>query len=297
MRRAARAAVDLGRATFDALVVHRAPSRAAALAYYTFFSIAPVVIIAIAVAGIVFGHDEAWGAIRRQLHGLIGATATQAVQDLVTGANGPRSGVIATLLGSLALLFGATGVFAELQDALNVIWNAPPLKIHGVLGFFRTRFLSFVMVLGVGFLLLVSLLVNVALSTFCHWVGECTRSIGHSLNSGVSFLVITVMFALIFKLLPDLKVAWRNVWLGAALTAALFTLGKYVLGLVLGRTAILSTYGAAASLAAFLLWVHYSSMILLVGAELSHAIAARDQGSAKVDARTPQRHQLRDSHA
>lgn len=297
MKRVTHAALDVGRATFDALLADRTPTRAAALAYYTFFSIAPVVIIAIAVAGIVFGHDAAQGAISQQLEGLIGGTAARAVEDLITGASGPRSGVIATLLGSLALLFGATGVFAELQDALNVIWKAPPLKIHGVLGFFRTRFLSFAMVLGVGFLLLVSLMVNVALSTFCEWVGQCTRSIGQSLSSGVSLVVITAMFALIFKLLPDVKVAWRDVWLGAAVTAVLFTLGKYVLGLVLGRTTILSTYGAAASLAAFLLWVHYSSMILLLGAELSHAIAARGERSAKADAARPQRQQLRDSHA
>ena len=257
------------------MIADRTSTMAAALAYYTFFSIAPVVIIAVAVAGVVFGPDTARGEISLQLNGLIGVDGAQAVEALVKGASGPRSGVVATLIGLVAILFGATGVFAELQDALNVIWKAPPLKINTVVAFFRTRFLSFTVVLGIGFLLLVSLMASVAVSALCSWAGQWTEWIGQSLTSVLSLAITTGLFALIFKLLPDAKVAWRDVWLGAVLTAGLFTLGKYVLGLVLGQATVLSTYGAAASLAAFLLWVYYSSMILLLGAELSHAIATR----------------------
>jgi membrane protein len=260
--------VALGRETFAALITDRAMTMAAALAYYTFFSIAPVVIIAVAVAGLVVGHEPAQGVVRTNLTDLVGPQAAEAVEALVKGASGPQSGVLATLLGAAALIFGATGVFAELQDALNVIWKAPRRKMNGVLAFLRTRALSFAIIVGIGVLLMVASLVSLALSKAYEWVGR-------SINSGLMFVVTAALFALVFKVLPDVKVAWRDVWFGAAVTASLFTLGKYALGLVLGQAFVLSTYGAAASLAAFLLWVYYSSMILLLGAELSHAIAAR----------------------
>ncbi|MHB8879552.1 MAG: YihY/virulence factor BrkB family protein, partial [Myxococcaceae bacterium] len=223
--------------------------------------------------GFVFGHDPVHGEISRRLGGVIGVAGGQAVEALVKGASVPQTGVVATALGLVALVFGATGVFAELQDGLNVIWKAPPRKINGVLAFFRTRAISVAVVLGIGLLVLASLMVSVALSA----LGE---GVGQPLNSAFSFVVTAVLFALIFKLLPDVKVTWRDVRVGATITAVLFTLGNYALGLVLGQAMILSTFGAAASLAAFLLWVYYSSMILLIGAELSHAISVRARGPA-----------------
>lgn len=275
MRRALQTTKEVLFATLAAFTEDRVATMAAALAYYTFFSIAPLILIAIAIAGAIFGDDAARGALSEQMAGLVGQQTAEAIEGLVASASGPRSGVLASLGGAVAILFGATGVFAELQDALNTVWKAPPVQRNAVTSFFRTRFRSFTVVLGVGFLLLVSLLVSVALSTVCGWFGECTAGFARVVESIISFVITTVLFALIFKLLPDVKVEWRDVLLGAAITAVLFTLGKFALGLVLGRTTFLSTYGTAASLAALLLWVHYSSMILLIGAELSHEISVR----------------------
>lgn len=248
---------------------------AAALAYFTFFSIAPMIIVVIAVAGLFFGQEAASGALSQHMEGLVGRASAQTIEDLVQSASSKKSGVLATVLGVLTIIFGATGVFAELQESLNKVWKAPPLKINRVAGFFRTRFLSFSVVLGVGFLLLVSLLISVAISTACGWMGRCDEAVGRVTEFSVGFGVTTVLFAMIFKLLPDVKVAWRHVWQGALVTAVLFTIGKTILGWALGNTSILSTYGTAASLAALLLWVHYSSMILLFGAEISYVIARR----------------------
>ncbi len=253
----------------------RVGTMAGALAYFTFFSIAPMVIVVIAVAGLVFGHEAASGALSHHMEGLVGHDSAQAIQSLVQSASGKKSGVLATIIGVITIIFGATGVFSELQDSLNKVWKAPPLKINKVLGFFRTRFLSFSVVLGVGFLLLVSLLISVAISTVCSWMGRCDELVGRVTEWTAGFGITTLLFALIFKLLPDVKVAWRHVWQGALVTAVLFTAGKWILGWVMGHTSMLSTYGAAASLAALLLWVYYSSMILLFGAEISHVIAMR----------------------
>ena len=228
-----------------------------------------------ALAGLFFGHEAAQGALSQNMESLVGKASAEAIQGLVASASGKKSGLIASIGGIIAILFGATGVFAELQESLNNIWKAPPLKINRVVGFFRTRFLSFSVVLGVGFLLLVSLMISVGLSSFCGWSGQCDESFGRVAAWAVGFGVTTLLFALIFKLLPDVKVAWRHVWQGALLTAVLFTIGRTILGWVLSQTSILSAYGTAASLAALLLWVHYSSLILLLGAELSYVIANR----------------------
>lgn len=265
--------------TLTAVSEDRVTTMAAALAYFTFFSIAPVIIIAIAIAGALFGDEAARGALSDQLRGLVGKSTADAVEELVRHANHPGRGVLATLGGAVAMLFGATGVFAELQQALNTIWRVPAVERSFVESFFRARFRSFTVVLGVGFLLLVSLLVSVALSTVCGWVGECTAGFARVAESVVSFGITSALFGLIFKLLPDVRVSWRDVWVGATLTAVLFTVGKYVLGWVLGRSSFLSAYGTAASLAALLLWVHYSSLILLVGAELSHVLSRRTGGA------------------
>lgn len=275
MKRALRSVWDVIRTTLSAVSTDRVGTMAAALAYFTFFSIAPVIIVAIAIAGLVFGPEAAQGALSRQLESLVGHATAEAVEGLVQSASGKKSGVIATVIGGLAIIFGATGVFAELQDALNTVWKAPALKINRVAAFLRTRFLSFSVVLGVGFLLLVSLVFSVALSAVCEWMGRCDETVGRVTESAVSFFFTAVLFGLIFKLLPDVNVSWRHVWQGSILTAVLFTLGKQILGWVLSQTPILSTYGTAASLAALLLWVHYSSLILLLGAELSHTLATR----------------------
>ena len=275
MMRRLRVVWDVIGATLTAFMNDRVGTMAAALAYFTFFSIAPMIIVAIAVAGLFFGQEAAQGALSHQLESLVGKVSAEAVEDLVKSASGKKSGVLATIMGTLAIMFGATGVFAELQESLNTVWKAPALKINKVAGFFRTRFLSFSAVLGVGFLLLVSLMTSVALSTICEWMGQCDATVGKVTERLVSFGITTVLFGFIFKLLPDVKVAWRHVWLGAVVTAVLFTIGKSILGYVLSQTSVLSTYGTAASLAALLLWVHYSSLILLLGAELSYVIASR----------------------
>lgn len=286
MKRALRSVWDVIRTTLSAVSTDRVGTMAAALAYFTFFSIAPVIIVAIAIAGLVFGPEAAQGALSRQLESLVGRATAEAVEGLVQSASGKKSGVIATVVGALAIIFGATGVFAELQDALNTVWKAPALKISRVAAFLRTRFLSFSVVLGVGFLLLVSLMFSVALSAVCEWMGRCDETIGRVTESAVSFFFTAVLFGLIFKLLPDVNVSWRHVWQGSLVTAVLFTIGKQILGWVLSQTPILSTYGTAASLAALLLWVHYSSLILLLGAELSHTLATRkgERPERQVDA-------------
>lgn len=274
-------------ATLNSVAEDRVTSMAAALAYFTFFSIAPVVIIAIAIAGAIFGDEAARGALSAQLEGIVGKPTADIVENLVKSANGPRRGALATLAGALAILFGATGVFAELQDALNTVWKVAPKKRHFVASFFRARFRSFTVVLGVGFLLLVSLLISVALSTVCGWFGECSAGFARLAETSISFLITTLLFGLIFKLLPDTRVSWRDVWHGAAITSVLFTLGKYALGWVLGRSTFLSAYGTAASIAALLLWVHYSSLILLVGAELAHELSVRARRHKPAEPRAP----------
>ena len=242
MRRLLRGTIDVIKQTLADSSKDRVPTMAAALAYFTFFSIAPVVIVAIAVAGLVFGQEAAQGAISRALQDLIGKASAETVEDLVQHASRARqSGVVATVSGLLAIIYGATGVFAELQTSLNAVWNAPELKINKVLAFFRTRFLSLSVVLGVGFLLLVSLMISVALSSVCGWVGSCDEAIGRTVEWVVSFFITAGLFGLIFKVLPDVKVAWRHVWHGALLTAVLFTIGKNILSFVLSQTSIRST--------------------------------------------------------
>ena len=275
MKSALRAVKEVLSQAFTQMSEDRVGTMAAALAYFTFFSIAPMIIVVIAVAGMVFGQEAAQGALSRSLESLVGAGTAEAVENLVQSASGKKSGLIATFTGALAIIFGATGVFAELQESLNAVWKAPKLKINRFVGFFRTRFLSFAVVLGVGFLLLVSLMLSVALSSVCDWMGKCEESVGRTAEWTVGFGVTMVLFGLIFKVLPDVKVSWRHVWQGALLTSILFTIGRTLLGWVLGQTSVLSTYGTAASLAALLLWVHYSSLILLLGAEVSHVIATR----------------------
>lgn len=259
-----------------------APTFAASLSYYTLFSVAPMLVIAVSVAGMVFGEDAARGQIQAQLTELMGSTGAQMIGQMMISARQPGTGLVATALGLVVLVFGATGVFVQLQDALNHIWDVKPRPRNGVINFLRTRVLSFAMVLGIGFLLLVSLVVSAVLAAvgawFAHLVPAGWAVLWQAVNFGVSFAVITVLFALMYKLLPDTHVAWRDVWLGAAVTSLFFTLGKLGIGLYLGRSSVASSYGAAGSLAVVLVWVYYSAQILFFGAEFTQ-VYARQHGS------------------
>lgn len=255
---------------------------ASSLAYYTVFSLAPLLIIAIAVAGAIFGEEAARGEIVGQIQGLVGKEGAQVIETAIDNAARPGSnGGIASLISAVALLFGATGVFAELQDALNTIWEVEPKPGRGIKNFIKKRVLSFSMVLGIGFLLMVSLLVNAVLSALSIYMNGLIPGVEwlwQLLNLGISFAVISVMFALIYKFLPDVKITWRDVAIGAIITALLFTLGKWGLGLYLGRGTFSSTYGAAGSLVIILVWVFYSAQILFFGAEFTQ-VYARKYGS------------------
>jgi membrane protein len=254
-----------------------APSMGAALAYYTLFSLAPMLLIVIAIAGMLFGAEAARGEIMTQLGGLIGPDGAQAVQGLLESANKPAAGVVASVVGLLTLLIGATSVFAELQSALDRIWRAPAARQStGIIGLLRTRLLSFGMILAIGFLLLVSLVISAALSALGQWWGawfEGWELVLQVVNIGVSLMITTVLFALIYKILPRVRVAWRDVWIGAGVTALLFTFGKFVIGLYLGKAGVDSAFGAAGSLVIIMVWVYYSAQIFLLGAEFTWLFA------------------------
>ncbi len=249
------------------------PLLAAALAYYTLFSLAPLLLIAIAIAGAVFGEEAAHGEIVGQIQGLVGREGAAAIEAMIQNAQKPGSGgTIATLISVAVLLFGASGVFGQLQTALNTIWEVKPQPGRGVKSFMQARFLSFAMVLVIGFLLLVSLVLSTVLAALGHfftgWIGDYVV-LGSLLNFLLSFAVITVLFAAIYKFLPDAEMPWKNLWVGAAVTALLFNIGKFLLGLYLGNSSVGSTYGAAGSLVVLLVWVFYSAQILLIGAEFT----------------------------
>jgi len=253
---------------------------AAALAYYTAFAIAPLLVIAIAIAGFFFGDEAARNQVGHQVSGLLGETAGNAVNDMVQRANSNESGgIVATIIGIATLLFAASGVFGELQNSLNTIWEVAPKPNQGFMATIKQRFFSFAMVLGVGFLLLVSLVISAALGAVGQFFGGSEPTlIWKVINFIISFGVTSALFALIFKYLPDVKVRWSDVWIGAVATALLFTIGKAALGWYLGRSSTTSTYGAAGSFVALLLWVYYSAQILFLGAEFTQ-VYARAYGS------------------
>lgn len=251
---------------------------AAALAYYTIFSIAPLLIIVIAIAGSVFGEDAARGAIEQELQGLLGSTGAQVIQTAIQNASKPHQGAIASIISIFVLLFGATGVFAELQNALNTIWNVqvkPGRKVRNIV---RQRFLSFAMVLGIGFLLLVSLVISAILATLVNYFKNVIPGVDllwRLVNVGLGFIVTTMLFGLIFKVLPDVKIKWSDVLTGAALTAILFSIGRFLLGEYLGKSSLSSTYGAAGSIVVILVWVYYTAQILFFGAEFTQVYAQK----------------------
>ncbi len=278
--------LGLFKQTITEFTANKVPRLGAALAYYTIFSLAPLLLIVIAIAGLAFGHDAAQNKIFEQLHSVLGANTAAGVQDMVKNAAKPKSGTIATVLGIVTLLLGASGVFGQLKDALNTIWDVKPKEGRGIMGMVKDRFLSFAMVLGLGFLLLVSLVIDTAIAAMGKYAGNHLpggAALWHIVELAFSFVVIAVLMAGIFRLLPDLKIEWRDVWLGAALTSLLFVLGKFALGIYFAKSAVGSSFGAAGSLVLVLLWVYYSAQLLLFGAEFTQ-VYARAHGSLKAEA-------------
>jgi membrane protein len=257
-----------------------APSMGAALAYYTIFSLAPLLVIVIAIAGLVFGEEAARGQIMVQLQGLMGADAARAIETLLEGAGSNKTGgAIATIVGFLTLLLGATTVFGELQNDLDRIWKAKPRDGSGIWNFLRTRLLSFGLILAIGFLLIVSLVVSAALAALGkYWsglLGGGMEVLLHAIDFVLSFAVLTGLFAIIYKMLPRVPIAWRDVWTGAAFTSLLFGIGKLLIGLYIGKSGVASSYGAAGTVVLLLVWVYYSAQIFLLGAEFTKVYAQR----------------------
>jgi membrane protein len=236
-----------------------------------------LLVISIAIAGLVFGHEAAQGQILDQLRGLLGEQSGKAIQEMVQKTSAqPSTGAVATVVGVITLLIGASSVFGQLQTSLNAVWGVEPKPGRGVMGIIKDRILSFGFILVVGFLLLVSLILTAGLAAIGKWFGGMLpggEAFAQILNFVLSLAVITCLFAMIFKYLPDAKIAWRDVWVGAFITALLFTIGKFVLGLYLGKSSVASSFGAAGSLIILLLWVYYSSQILFFGAEFTQVYA------------------------
>ena len=271
---------NLLKLTYQGWKADRASRLAAALAYYTIFSLAPLLVIVIAVAGLIWQRDAVQAAVMSQIGGLVGSQGAEFVSSLLEGASNPAEGILATIVGIITLLFGALGVFNALHDSLNAIWE---VKEEETKGFWNSvkkvivnRFLSFTMILGIGFMLLVSLVISTSISALGTWIGGLLpfhEVILQIINLVISIGVITVFFALIFKVLPDANVAWRDVWVGAFVTALLFSIGKTLIGLYLGSSAVASSFGAAGSLVLLLLWIYYSAQILFFGAEFTQVYA------------------------
>ena len=258
---------------------HKDARLGAALAYYSVFSVGPLVLVAIAVAGLAFGQDAVRGEVSAQIRGLLGETGAQALDAMLADASKPRDGMLATILGIGTLLFAATGVVVQLKDALNTVWEVEAPKGVGVWHFARTYLVSLAGVLSLGFLLLISLILTAALAAAGKYVAPyLPEGAMHVAGFALSFGVITLLFAMMFKWLPDTAVAWRDVWLGAVVTAALFEIGKMLIGLYIGKQGLELTYGAAASLVILLIWIYYSSQIVLMGAEFTR-VSALKRGS------------------
>jgi membrane protein len=271
------AAIGLLKDTFSQWQEDKASRLAAALAYYTAFSVAPLLLIAIVIAGLVFGDEAAQGQVFGQLEGLVGPEGAGVLETAVRNSQQQGASAISAVVGIAALVWSASNVFAQLQDALNAIWEVAPDPRAGILATVRRRFFSMTMVLGVGFLLLVSLVLSSALAALGGLFAALPGSavLWEGVNFVVSFAVITLLFAAIYKVLPDVKIAWGDVWIGATMTAALFVIGKLLIGLYLGNASVGSTYGAAGSLLVVLVWVYYSAQLLFFGAEFTQVYARR----------------------
>ncbi|WP_114943931.1 YihY/virulence factor BrkB family protein [Microvirga calopogonii] len=263
----------------------RAMSLGASIAFFTVFSLAPMLLAAIAVAGLAFGREAAQGAIVGELGGLIGSKEASALEAMIASASNVGSGLIGSTIGIVTFLLLVTGAVVELQDDLNIIWKAKPPASYGILDFVRTRLVSLALILGIGFLLLVSLVIDTGLTAIGHYLESNFSGatiILRFLNSLVAFAIATLLFAMMFKMLPAVDLRWSDVWTGSLVTALLFTIGKFLIGYYLGKSNVASSYGAAASIITILLWIYYSSLILLFGAEFTKAYAesrgSRGQG-------------------
>jgi membrane protein len=260
--------------TFAAWNRHEAPRLGAALAFYTILSLSPLVIIVVALAGVIFSRSTAQAHILSQVQGMIGVEGGKAMESMLANAQKPAAGILGTIVGLLSLLFGASGVFTELRSALNLIWEVNPENTSGVVALLRERFFSFGMVLSIGFLLLVSLVVSTILAAVGKFFGgllPIPSPVLAVLNFLLSYIGVAVLFGLIFRFVPEAKVRWVNVWLGALATALFFTIGKTVIGLYLGKSSLGSAYGAAGSVIVVIVWVYYSAQIFFFGAEFTHA--------------------------
>jgi membrane protein len=285
---------QLTRDSISAWIDDFAPSMGAAISYYTVFSIAPLLLIVIALAGLVLGQEAASGQIFSQLQGLLGEEGAAAIQNMVQSASLSGKSFVATAVGVVTLIIGATTVFGELQSALDRIWQSPSAaKTEGLWNLLRTRVLSFGMILAIGFLLLISLVVSAGISALGSWwapVFGGWEIVLNVVNFVISLAVVTALFALIYKFLPRAKIGWHDVWIGAGATALLFTLGKFLIGLYIGKSSVASGFGAAGSLVIVLVWVYYSAQIFLLGAEFTWVYAFR-HGSRRGEKQVDSSHQ------
>jgi membrane protein len=261
-----------------------APSMGAALSYYSVFSMAPLLLIVISVAGLVFGEEAARGELFGQLAGLMGAEAAKTMESLLVSVNKPAQGIVSTIIGIAVLLIGATTVFGELQNALDRIWRAPARPDQsGLWTLLHTRLLSFGMVLGIAFLLMVSLVLGAVVSALGKWWGDALigwEITAQVINVVLGFALTTGVFAMIYKLMPRVQVRWYDVWIGAAVTALLFTVGRFLIGLYIGKSGVASSFGAAGSLIVIFVWVYYSAQVFLMGAEFTW-LFAKQYGSMR----------------
>jgi membrane protein len=254
----------------------------ASLSFYTAFALSPLLVIVIAVAGVVFGEEQVQRALMEEISNLVGPGSTEAIQSMLGSARPSTHGGLKAVISIATALILATGVFVEMQDGLNTIWKSPIQDGSGLWRFLRDRVLSFLVIIGMGFLLLVSLVIDALLGAFGAYLTELlptSKAIMYGLNMMISIIVVTVLFALMFRLLPRAKVAWNEVWVGAGVTAGLFTIGKFLIGIYLGTAGVTSAYGAASSLMVILLWVYYSSLIFYFGAEFTSVYAEKSRAS------------------
>ncbi len=276
MRLASRSLRSVAVCTVTEWFEHRASSKGAALAFYTLFSLAPILVLVLAIAGFFYGQQAARGELFLQLRGLLGTQGAEAIQLVLAGAHNKEQGRLATMVAGVLLIFGATSVFAELKSSLDEIWQVPPLTQGNAWDVVRTRLLSFGMVLVLAFLLMVSLVVSAALALlekYLNIIWQDAAVVLAALNGAIGFVVIAAMFGVIFKLLPRVRLSWHDVTIGALGTAALFTLGKYAIGAYIGNSGVAGSFGAAGSLIALLLWVYYSAQIFFLGAEFARQYA------------------------
>ena len=271
-------------ATFRGWKDDKAPKLAAALAYYSCFALPPLLVIAIWIAGVAFGREAAMGEVVKQIEGMVGRTSAETIQTILVKAGELRPGVLGTIIGVLALLFGASGVFGELQDSLNIIWKVKKKPGRGILGTLKDRFFSLTMVLGLGFLLLISLILSAGLSALGTWIGgEDAGWLLQAASFLVSLAIVSGVFTLMFRYVPDARTPWKYALIGGVATAVFFSAGKFAIGAYLGHSKIATAYGAAGAFLLVLLWVYYSSQILFMGAELTTALATRSGAAPKPD--------------